>query len=897
MPIMSEEEYLMHYGILRRSGRYPWGSGKTQTTRNKKFLDVVEEHRRQGMTDPQIAEGYGISTTQLRQYRTIALAEQKQSQINRALKLQDEGMSNVAIGREMGVNESSVRALLAPGAADKAEQLQSIADMLERQVKEKTYVDVGVGVERSLPLGDNPAADIGVPKDRFQTAVTMLREKGYGTHEVPIPQLTTGKKTNTLVLVPPGVTQRQAWEHRHEIQQISERSDDRGRNWPEKITPPVSMKSSRIGITYAEDGGDKADGLIYIRPGAKGLDLGAASYAQVRIGVDGTHYLKGMAVYKDGLPPGTDIVFNTNKNDTGRKHDAMKPMAKKEDGSIDFENPFTSSIKAQRGHLNIVNEEGDWDSWSKNLPSQMLSKQHPDLAKQQLDLTFDHRKAEFDEIAALTNPTVKRELLEKFADGTDAAAVHLRAAHMPKQATKVLIPVPSMKPTEIYAPSYRDGQRVALVRFPHGGTFEIPELTVNNKNRDARKIFGTSKGGALDAVAINHLVAEKLSGADFDGDTALVIPNDKGQIKSSPSLSGLRGFDPKRSYPKYEGMIPIDAVKGRDQTEMGKISNLITDMTLKGATGTEIAQAVRHSMVVIDAKKHELDYKQSFVDNGIPALKEKYQGRKNAGAATLISRATAEARPLEKRARRASEGGPIDPETGKLVFVPTGRLNRHGELVRQRSEKLKETEDAHTLIEGQGTKMERLYADHSNKLKALANEARKEMLATKSIPYNPSSKRVYSKQVASLDSQLNIALKNAPLERQAQVLGNAIVAQKRAARPDMEPEEIKKIRNQALAEARVRTGAHKSRITPTQDEWDAIQAGAISNHKLEEILRNANVDEIRKLATPRTQIKMTPSVTARAKAMLASGYTQSQVADQLGVSLTTLKTGISDGGE
>ena len=67
--------------------------------------------------------------------------------------------------------------------------------------------------------------------------------------------------------------------------------------------------------------------MIYVRPGVKDLRIGDKRYGQVRIMVDGTHYLKGMAVYKDDLPPGKDIVFNTNKHNTGRKKDAMKELS------------------------------------------------------------------------------------------------------------------------------------------------------------------------------------------------------------------------------------------------------------------------------------------------------------------------------------------------------------------------------------------------------------------------------------------------------------------------------------------------------------------------------------------------------------------------------------------
>ena len=75
---------------------------------------------------------------------------------------------------------------------------------------------------------------------------------------------------------------------------------------------------------------------------------------------------------------------------------------------------------------------------------------------------------------------------------------------------------------------------------------------------------------------------------------------------------------------------------------MGRISNLITDMTLKDATEDELARAVRYSNTVIDAEKHHLDYKKSYSDNNIAELKEKYQGRYtktgkySEGASTLI---------------------------------------------------------------------------------------------------------------------------------------------------------------------------------------------------------------------------------------------------------------------
>ena len=925
---IAEDQYLQHYGILRRSGRYPWGSGGIEHVpekRSKTFLDQVSSARKEGLTDKQIADGYEISLADLKRLKTIAKAEHNQSLILQAQRLQEKGMSNIKIGSTMNVNESTVRSLLTPGRLDKEQQLQSISDMLKRQVDEKKFLDVGIGTERRLPLSDNPNAQIGVPLDKFQTAVAMLRNEGYEVHTLRQPQATTGEMTTFKVLAKPGITQHDVWMNRHDIQTISEASDDRGRaeSW-KGIVPPESISSKRVGINYAEDGGRDSDGVIFVKPGAKGLDMGGSQYAQVRIAVDDTHYLKGMAVYKNDMDPnGPDLIFNTNKSraSVGNKLDVMKPLNRTAEGNVDWDNPFGAVIKpgGQRGHLNIMREEGDWDTWSKKLPSQMLAKQNPDLIKSQLAKTYDRSRKEYDEINALTNPTVKKKLLETFSDGVDSSAAHLKATSLPNQATKVLMPIPSLKPNEVYAPTFQDGTRLALVRFPHGGTFEIPQVTVNNKSRNAKALLGIH---TPDAIGIHPDVAERLSGADFDGDHVIAIPNNRDTIKSTPALAGLTGFDPKHSFPPYDGMRTVDGGHWNEkekrvdynedpkkgpvgprsgmQKQMGDASNLITDMTIKGASPDELAQAVRHSMVVIDSEKHHLDIKSSFRDNGIQALKVKYQPVERrgkvvgGGASTLLSKAGAEVRVPLQRKRRASEGGFIDPKTGKKVYVPTGDayVNKKGEVIQKtfKTTRLKITEDARTL--SSGTEQEDLYAEYSNRMKGLGNEARKNMVSLKGIRQSKSAKQVYSTEVSSLDDKLNTALKNAPLERRAQTLTDQVYSSIKRANPDMDDGEKRKIRNQALAEMRVRTGAHKTKIDITQSEWDAIQSGAISNDKLVKILNNTDIDRIRELATPRQHVLMDTNNVARARAMLDGGATQAEVAAQLGVSLTTLKEGL-----
>jgi hypothetical protein len=883
--IISDTEYLAHYGVLRRSGRYPWGSGRTENARNKAFLDYIEEMKAKGLSEVQIAKGVDMSTTDLRALKSIAKNQQKAADVAMAVRLKERGWSNVAISERMygtKSKESTVRALLADNASAKADDLTNTADMLRRQVEEKTFVDIGAGVE----------AHVGVSKDKLNTAVAILKEEGYRVHPVKIRQLGTGLDTELKVLCPPGTTQRDLFLRKLEVRQIGEYAD-RNRDGFDPILPPRPIDPKRVKIRYDEDGGAKEDGVIYVRPGVKDLSMGGNAYAQVRIQVGPNHYLKGMAIHRDDLPPGVDLVFNTNKakKDQGDKSE-LDFAAKKLTDDPDL--PFGSIIRqvkdpktGELSGLNMVNEQGDWGGWSRTLSSQVLSKQSPTLAKQQLDLAHDQRKAELADIMALTNPTVKRKLLESFADETDAAAVHLKAAALPRQNWHVIIPIPSLKANEVYAPNYVDGEQVALIRYPHGGKFEIPIVTVNNRNRDARKTIGTN---STDAIGINHKVANHLSGADFDGDTVLVIPNRSGRIQNDAPLKSLKDFEPRKAYPKYDGMPVLTPT--RKQQLMGDVSNLITDMTILGASHEELARAVRHSMVVIDAEKHELNHRQSALDNGIASLKQQYQGRTNAGAATLVSRKKSNEYVPERRLRRASEGGPVDPVTGRKVYVETGRMTKTktGEQVpkKEKVKKLDLTDDANTLLSEARTPMERNYAEYSNNMRKLAGQARLAALDTPRLQWSPSAKRTYAAEVRELDAHLALANRNRPLERQAQILANAEIKAKRAATPDMPKEVRKKMEYQALAQARIRTGAGKEKVTLTDRQWQAIQQGAISDSKLASLLLIANDKRIKELATPRERLVMTPAKTTQATRLLKAGLTRAEVADRLGVSLSTL---------
>lgn len=892
-------EDLAHYGVKRKSGRYPWGSGKDPHQHSGDLLTTIKDLKAKGLSETEIAKGLGMTTTQLRAQKSIAKNEKRKADVAMVARLKEKGMSNTAIGRRMGINESSVRALLDPTLKERAGSTEALAKELKKQVGKDGLLDVGLGVE----------VNMGVTSTKMKTATAMLEAEGYHVHKVKVQQQTTGKFTEMKVLVPPGMDYKTVLAKRGEIKAPGVNIEDRGRT-VYGIEKPTAVSSKRLKVRYGNEGGTDMDGVIELRRNVKDLSLGGSNYAQVRISIDGTHFLKGMAMYSDDLPKGYDIRFNTNKKPTGNKLDALKPM--KDDPA----NPFGAVIRRQMHYesngkkklsaINIVNDEGTWGDWSKTLSSQFLSKQPVSLAKQQLKAARDKRKAEFEEIMALTNPSVKKKLLQSFADSVDSDAVDLKAAALPRQASQVILPVPKMKPTEVYAPNFKHGEKVVLVRHPHGGRFEIPELTVNNKNPHARKTIGTK---VKDAIGIHPKVAERLSGADFDGDSVLCIPNNSGKVKTSPALKGLNGFDPKAMYPEYPGMKLMTSKQ--TQLKMGEVSNLITDMTIKGATQSEIARAVRHSMVVIDAEKHHLNYKQSEIDNGIAALKKKYQGRANAGASTLISRASSKVYVPDRKPRSASKGGGIDKKTGRKVWEETGKtykkpvFGEDGETIVGwkteksilKSKKLAETNDAFSLVSKDGSTIETVYANHANELKAMANEARKATLSIPSVRKNPQAAKTYAPEVKSLKAKVNEALRNKPRERQAQVLADAVVRAKKQADPTLakDKERLKKVRRQALAEARSRTGAGKKPFSITPQEWRAIQEGAVSQAALNKVLELADESVVRELATPRAQPKISSSMVSRAKAMSSRGKTAAEIAEALGISTTSVHRALEEG--
>lgn len=889
------DDTLAHYGILRKSGRYPWGSGKDPYQRSLDFQGLVKGLESKGMSEAEIARGLGMTTTELRATKSIAKRERQAVEIAMVRKLDAKNMSQAAIADRLGISSSTVRNYLKEDAGRTASKIEGTADILKREVDKHKYIDIGAGTEVTL----------GTTATSLKLAASTLEAQGYKVEDIKIRQLGTDKYTTTRVLVAPGTEKREVVQNLDKIHVVGVRTDPAGNKL--SLKPPAPLDSKRVMVRYSEQGGADMDGVIEIRRGLKDLNLGKSNYAQVRISVDGTHYLKGMAIYADDLPAGKDIRFNTNKSKS-------VPMISDGDSVLkrmktDPDNPFGATIRRQMEYLdkdgkkklspvNIVNEEGSWGDWSKTLSAQFLSKQNLSFAKQQLDITTAEKKDKFETIMSLTNPVLRKRALQEFADSCDSDATRLRAASVPNQAYQVILPVKTLKPTEVYAPNYKNGTQVALVRYPHGGTFEIPILTVNNGHKQARRSIGEM---AADAIGIHPKVAQRLSGADFDGDTALVIPvTPKSRIRSTSPLKGLEGFDPSAAYPGYPGMKVMSEIT--KQREMGKISNLITDMTIKGATEAELARAVRHSMVVIDAAKHKLDYKTSAADNGIDSLKKKYQD--GGGVSTLISRAASEVDIPKRKLRSAAKGGPIDPLTGRKVYEDTGetytvvkefktKAPRVETVLRtQKVSRMELVDDARKL--SSGTPMEELYAGYANNMKTLANRARREIVDTPALKRDPLAAKEYSDEVASLKEKVRTALTNAPRERQAQLVAGGVVKAKVDENPSITKEERTRLESQALKAARARTGASRKEVQfdITDNEWKAIMNGAVSNAMMESIARYADPARLNELSMPKDKPVLSTSVIARARAMARNGATTSEIAEMLGISTSSVREAV-----
>lgn len=638
------------------------------------------------------------------------------------------------IARQMGFkNESSLRSFEKSSKATADSPLFKAAEEVKANAEKTGFLDVGKGSNLYLDITD----------DRMKTVLAVLEKEGYVVvNDVNVKQLNdSGNYTTRKILISPEMAGTNQIENmkiayqalkENKVERFYDETDiarDSSKDETGKVYDPVRIDPSRIQVKYAEQGGTLKDGMIEIRakldkngnivPANDDLCLGyrpdgeLARYAQVRIAVDGGKalagddnptggmYIKGMAVYNLDLPKNVDILVNSNKSEAKGLKKALKPMEEAKDnpfGAATIQQFYTDKDgKKKLSAIQIVGAttmddhdahiEGRWAQWSKNLPAQFLSKQNLSLVKQQLKVDALKKEDEFETIMSIKQPVVKKQLLIDFADGCDKSAEELKGAPLPGQKTHVLLASKSLKDNEAYCANYDTGTTVALIRFPHAGPFEIPVLKINNKNKEVKDMIGKTP---LDAIAVNKKVADKLSGADFDGDNVIVIPMSKRNkdgsfdkrvnIKAQETLKDLVGFDVEEygtNNPRFSGMVGKDGkptykypkTEKAKGTEMGKITNLITDMYAAGCDDTqELARAVKYSMVVIDSKKHELNYKQAYKDLAIKDLEKKYQTKDNGsvgGANSIISKSTSEIQVPKMEWRY----GKIDPKTGEKIMT------------------------------------------------------------------------------------------------------------------------------------------------------------------------------------------------------------------------------------
>ena len=945
---VGREIILKHYGVKRKSGRYPWDPS-LHLPKNYKFIEDRDEMKKRGLSDNEIAKQMGLSTTVYRSKVTITKEELKQYNMQRILKLQSEGMIIDDIAKTIGTTGQTVRNYLDeiknPNKSARAQRVQTeaVADTLEAAVKRSKYIDVGKGVEIQM----------GISKEKLKSGLNALVESGeYEVHNLRIAQVTDkNNSTPVKVLTKKGVERSEIYKNMDKVRPVEEFAINGDARMFQQMERPKSIGWDRVHIRYAipegqkghgtNDDGAMMDGAMFLRPGVKDLNLGKASYAQVRIAVGDTHYLKGMALYGTeemfkGIPKGTDIIFNTNKTANKTPQEVLKELKKNPEGGapIDGPNPFGATVKRQNtlvdskgnpvykpgvkdrfgnkvpqiGSVNIVNEEGDWGSWSKALSAQFLSKQPTTVVHERLKATMKQVQDEYESIQKVTNPVIKKQLMESFVSDLESKQVHMKAAAPKGFQGHVILPVPDMKENEVYAPNYKNGEKVVLIRYPHGGRFEIPELTVNN-NSVARKMISKD---SPDAIGIHPKVASKMSGADFDGDTAYVIPNNKGKFKSRDSLKELKNFDPNMYADKPGTFTPI--TKRYQQTLMGVVSNLITDMTLQGAPSNEIARAVKHSMVVIDAEKHKLNYKRSAEENGIDALMKRYMTHVDKVKYGDLERYNPKTRRVDKV---------IDPDKlkkdltpgkeytsastiisrhkqsvitdGYQVEVPDPKSKSGGTKMVWRNKKetylVNMVKDANVFLGPNATKTEHHYADYINELKAFKNKVDSEMSGIKMPARDPKAAKIYAEEVLSMKDKVNQVKINRIKERQAQRMAEVSSKAEIARRSEdevLKKDEISRIKQQALNKARSMVGAERTPVTITDDEWDAVQSNAVSGTLLKELVSFMDDSQLKSLATPRANKQMTDARKSKAKALLANGYTIAQVAEALGVSSSTI---------
>jgi hypothetical protein len=234
-PVVEEINYLMHYGIPRRSGRYPWGSGDNPYQHGRDFLSRIEELKKEGWseTPDNIKKEFGLTTTQYRLEKALAKDERRMLDVATAKSLRKDGLGATEIGRKMGVPESTVRSLLNEDSEARMKQARKTADFIKEQVDKKGMIDVGTGVEREL----------NISKEKLNEALYILEREGYPIYKGGVPQATNpGKQINQMVICPPGTKHKEIYDF-DKVHSLTDYVSHDGGETFDKFVYPKSMDS------------------------------------------------------------------------------------------------------------------------------------------------------------------------------------------------------------------------------------------------------------------------------------------------------------------------------------------------------------------------------------------------------------------------------------------------------------------------------------------------------------------------------------------------------------------------------------------------------------------------------------------------------------------------------
>lgn len=75
------------------------------------FLDILERAKAKGMTETEIAEQVGVSTSELRAVRSAAMASAREELVEQATELAAQGMPLDEVAKKLGLSKVTVRTI------------------------------------------------------------------------------------------------------------------------------------------------------------------------------------------------------------------------------------------------------------------------------------------------------------------------------------------------------------------------------------------------------------------------------------------------------------------------------------------------------------------------------------------------------------------------------------------------------------------------------------------------------------------------------------------------------------------------------------------------------------------------------------------------------------------